>query len=107
MPAKGKTNNPNGRPKGIPNKASIVVKEDVLEVYRRLGGVDGLERWARLSQRNLAAFYGWMMTKMLPAAQDITIGAPTDGKPALRIEVVHVNGKGDNGNGNGNGDAAK
>lgn len=99
---KGNQFNPKGRPKGTPNKVSTSVKEDVLEVYHRLDGVDGLERWARESKRNLSTFYAWMMSKLLPAAQDITIGAPADGKPALRIEVVHTR-PGDSGNGNGNG----
>lgn len=108
---KGVSGNPKGRPKGVPNKVSTSVKEDVLEVYKRLGGVDGLEAWVRNKSypSRIAQFYAWMMTKLLPAAQDITLGSPADGRPALRIEVVHTHpedvGKGNGNGGNGQGQA--
>lgn len=102
---KGVSGNPKGRPAGIPNKVTTAVKEDVLEVYRRLGGVDGLTEWAKSSQRNRTMFYSWMMSKLLPAAQDVTLSGSPDGQPAVRIEVVHTNGGGGNGNGSGHGES--
>ena len=71
---KGVSGNPKGRPRGVPNKVSTSVKEDVLEVYARMGGVDGLEKWAKESLRNRSAFYGWVVSKLLPALQDVKIG---------------------------------
>lgn len=36
MTAKGRTNNPNGRPKGIPNKVTGVARERLLEMFDKL-----------------------------------------------------------------------
>lgn len=83
---KGISGNPKGRPKGTPNKITASIKEDVLEVYRNLGGKDGLEKWARLSTRNLSTFYGWMMSKLLPASLEV---GGQDGAPIrVRLEKV-------------------
>ncbi len=71
---KGVSGNPNGRPKGTPNKMTATIREDVLEVYIRMGGVDGLEKWAKESMRTRSAFYGWVISKLLPALQDVKIG---------------------------------
>ena len=71
---KGVSGNPNGRPKGTPNKVTATIREDVLKVYVRMGGVDGLEKWAKESMRNRSAFYGWVVSKLLPALQDVKIG---------------------------------
>lgn len=90
MPApKGQSQNPNGRPKGTPNKMTATIREDVLEVYIRMGGVDGLEKWAKESQRNRSAFYGWVISKLLPALQDVKIGnADEDGFKIVVEKVV-------------------
>jgi len=63
---------------------STSVKEDVLFVYESLGGASGLEEWARESKRNLALFYQWMMTKLLPASLDV------DQKSTVKFEPLQV-----------------
>jgi hypothetical protein len=83
---KGESGNPKGRPKGIPNKITTSVKEDVLEVYQNLGGKLGLEKWARLSTRNLSTFYGWMMSKLLPAS--LEVGGQDGGPVRVQLEKV-------------------
>lgn len=43
-----------GRPKGSKNKATLAIKEAVLQAFVRLGDVDGLVAWA---QENRTEFY--------------------------------------------------
>lgn len=43
MPVKGKTNNPNGRPKGVANKATIQAREAIAIFVE--GNVDRLNGW--------------------------------------------------------------
>ena len=54
-----------GREKGTPNKFTGTVKEAYLEVFQRLGGVDGLHKWASSSEANKREFYRGFM-KILP-----------------------------------------
>ncbi len=85
---KGVSGNPNGRPAGVPNKVTSAIRDDVLEVYKRMGGVDGLEKWAKESQRNKSAFYGWVISKLLPALQDVKIG--NSDEDGFRVVVEKV-----------------
>lgn len=57
-----------GRPKGAKNRYTKI-KEALLEVFERKGGVDGLETWANRKE-NETKFYEFMM-KLLP--KDIAI----------------------------------
>lgn len=45
---------PGGSRKGRPNRIGWVVKQNVLEVFELLGGVDGMVKWAK---RNKTEFY--------------------------------------------------
>lgn len=55
-----------GRPKGSPNKLTIEVKSMILEVFDKLGGVDGMVEWVRSDPANATIFYGRIIPKMLP-----------------------------------------
>lgn len=51
-----------GRPKGIPNKATIAVKAALEEAFERMGGVDALIEWGKTSKDE---FYK-IWAKLLP-----------------------------------------
>jgi hypothetical protein len=54
-----------GRKKGVPNKVSTTVKENVIAVFNGLGGAKAMAEWAR---ENPTHFYN-LYAKLLP--QDI------------------------------------
>ena len=51
-----------GRPKGVPNKLSGMAKDNIAEVFNRVGGIDGMVDWANDNQ---TAFYN-IYAKLLP-----------------------------------------
>uniref|UniRef100_A0A6M3IHF8 DUF5681 domain-containing protein n=1 Tax=viral metagenome TaxID=1070528 RepID=A0A6M3IHF8_9ZZZZ len=68
MPFKSGNNaNPNGRPKGTPNKFTTL-KQAWLDAFDTLGGVEGLATWAK---DNPTQFYK-MFQSMLPRETFIT-----------------------------------
>lgn len=54
-----------GRKKGVPNKVSTTVKENVIQVFQQLGGAKAMAEWAR---ENPTHFYN-LYAKLLP--QDV------------------------------------
>ena len=50
---------PGGRPKGSPNRVTTTVKDNMLAVYEKLGGRDGMYKWAEKSDENREKFYSW------------------------------------------------
>jgi hypothetical protein len=69
---KGQSGNPAGKPKGTPNKLSASAKENIAAVFERMGGVEGMSKWAKA---NPTEFY-----KIYP-----------------RLLPIEVNGSGENG----------
>jgi len=59
-----------GRPKGSKNKISLTIKDDILTVYEKLGGVKGLHKWCKDNPSHLSMFYKSMFS-LLP--KDINI----------------------------------
>lgn len=57
-----------GRPKGLQNKTTFGAKAALGDVFKQLGGVDGMLRWA---QDNPTEFYRIWAQKLIP-------NAPTD-----------------------------
>ena len=51
---KGKTNNPNGRPKGSKNIITRTAKENIADVFDMIGGLKEMAVWAK---ENRTAFY--------------------------------------------------
>jgi len=63
---KGKSGNPEGRPKGSKNKVSTSLKDMFLAVFEDTGGVEKFKEWVNANNRNRQIFYGWL-SKMLPS----------------------------------------
>ena len=54
-----------GRPVGSKNRVPANLRADLMTVYERLGGIEGMEKWAREKAGNLALFYR-MLVSTLP-----------------------------------------
>ena len=54
-----------GRPKGSKNKISGSLQMDLKHTYDRLGGLEGMVKWAKRSEENKTKFYGWCI-QLLP-----------------------------------------
>jgi hypothetical protein len=61
-----------GRPKGSKDKLPRSVKGDIEEAFRKLGGVDGLVKWAQENKRIRAKVYDWYFS-MLPKNVDASV----------------------------------
>lgn len=78
MGIKGQTNNPNGRPKGVPNKFTSSVKEAFAEAFGTLGGAPALAKWGK---ENPTDFYK-LASKLIPAE----VNAAVEGN--LTVEII-------------------
>jgi len=56
---------PAGRPRGVKNKVPKSLKAAFLEVFERMGGAEGLYRWATKSEKNRTV-YLQLLSKLLP-----------------------------------------
>jgi|688.fasta_scaffold213363_2 hypothetical protein len=87
---KGKTNNPNGRPKGVPNIISRKIREDiadfvaetfpeVIEIWRQIDDpAEKLRAWT-----NIAEF---AVPRM--ARQEIALSDDDDSTTGIKVEIV-------------------
>ena len=71
-----------GRPKGTPNKLTVVAKEAFQLAFDELGGWEGLAKWAKKDDDNLKTFYG-LYSKLIP--MDVTSNGNTIPAPQIII----------------------
>ena len=57
-----------GRKPGVPNKMSATVKQNVIEVFEQLGGVEHMKQWAIDNPNNFYNIYA----KILPTQTEIS-----------------------------------
>jgi hypothetical protein len=55
-----------GRPKGSINKIARAAKENIEIAFDRLGGIEGLVKWAGKNDHNRGIFYQSLYSKILP-----------------------------------------
>ena len=56
-----------GRKPGVPNKLSATVKQNVIEVFEQLGGIEHMKQWAIDNPNNFYNIYA----KILPTQTEI------------------------------------
>jgi hypothetical protein len=56
---------------GTPNKMSRECKEMIADCFERIGGLEGLVKWATANAKNRAAFYTRMYIRLLPFSLDV------------------------------------
>ena len=57
-----------GRKAGVPNKLSATAKQNVIEVFEQLGGVDHMKQWAIDNPNNFYNIYA----KILPTQTELS-----------------------------------
>jgi hypothetical protein len=55
-----------GRPKGSPNKTTLVAKEVIATAAEKLGGVERMVNWAKEDPLNERAFWSTIYPKLIP-----------------------------------------
>ena len=71
-----------GRPKGVTNKVSRAAKDNFVQAFEELGGVDGMVTWAKKDPDNLKVFYG-LYARLIPV--DMTSGGKSFTAPIIMV----------------------
>lgn len=66
--------------KGVPNKTSVTVRDNICEVFRKLGGVDAMHEWAKENPTIFYKIYAQMLPRNIQAldAQGNEADLPTE-----------------------------
>jgi len=62
------------------------MREEVLEVYHRLGGTDAMITWAKSSTANERLFYSQILPKVIPREVNTSIGDGKGGPARLVVQ---------------------
>lgn len=76
-----------GRPKGVPNKATMAVKDAIAAAAEGLGGTDRLIAWAQEDPLNERAFWSSIYPKLLPLQLTGEGGGPVRFQKVERVIV--------------------
>lgn len=83
-----------GRPKGVPNKTTVIAKDAIAKAAEALGGVDRLVAWAQEDPSNEKVFWGTIYPKLLPL--QVTGDPDNPIQTITRIELAAMSGNGKN-----------
>ena len=81
-PGKGKTNNPNGRPKGSLNKSTASATEAFDLAFQGLGGWKRLQTWAEDNYGDFIKIFGKRIK------QEVELTGPDGGPIKAKVEVT-------------------
>jgi hypothetical protein len=70
---RGGKRNGAGRPAGAPNKLSAAVKDNIIEVFERIGGVESMAAWATENQTQFFNLYAKLLPLQVNADVTATI----------------------------------
>jgi hypothetical protein len=68
----------------VQNRRTLEVKHVISEAARKLGGVNGLVKWAKASPENLTTFWSSIYPKMLP----LQVGVRAEFEHTYTAEVL-------------------
>lgn len=82
---------PIGRPKGVPNKLTALVRGELMAVYEEIGGREGFVKWAK---GHRTQFYN-LLARAAPREREanslgtgivINVGAATELQPVIEVQ---------------------
>jgi hypothetical protein len=76
-----------GRPKGTPNKATVVARDIIAETAHKLGGTKRLLAWCKESKINERIFWGSIFPKLLPLQVTGANGGPIQVEDSRADEI--------------------
>lgn len=82
-----------GRPKGVPNKTTVIAKDAIAKAAEALGGADRLVEWAKEDPSNEKVFWGTIYPKLLPLQVTGDADNPVHTVTRIELAAMSVNRK--------------